>query len=69
MSKVPRSYRIPPDAPEYVLAWARDLVDAIGKREARTILADYKAISENKRLAKRDREIAAERVNALKSLL
>ena len=69
MTREPRSHDIAPDSPEYVQAWARDLVDAIGKREARTILADYKAISENKRLAKRDREIAAERANALESLL
>ena len=69
MSKEPRSHDIAPDSPEYVLAWARDLVATIGKREARTILADYKALAGNQRLAKADRETAAKRVKALKSLL
>lgn len=65
----PRSHDVPLDSPEYVLAWARDLVDAVGNREARTILADYQALAANKRLAKADRDIAAERVKALEKLL
>ncbi|HJN11633.1 MAG: hypothetical protein QGG09_11065 [Pirellulaceae bacterium] len=35
----PRSHDVPPDSPEYIEAWARDLVAAIGKRKARLILA------------------------------
>jgi len=65
----PRSHDLPPDSPEYVAAWARDLVDAVGKREARLALAGYQAIAANKRLAKADREIAVERVKALENLL
>ena len=42
----------------YVKAWARDLVAAAGKREARRILDDYKAIARNKELPKADRDIA-----------
>lgn len=69
MSKSPKSHEIPPDAPEYIEAWARDLVAAAGKREARTILADYRALANNKRLAKADRDIAADRVKALEKWL
>jgi len=54
---------------EYVRAWARNLVAAVGKREARRILNDYKAISGNMRLAKADRDIAARRVRVLSRLL
>ena len=50
---------------EYVKAWARDLVVAVGNREARRILDDYKVISGDKRLAKADRDIAARRVRIL----
>jgi len=45
------------------------LVATIGKRKARAILEDYRAIADNKRLAKRDRDIAAERVQVLESLI
>ena len=69
MNTPPRSHKIAPDSPEYVEAWARDVIAAVGKREARRILADYMAIVDNKRLAKRDREVAAERVRALKERL
>jgi hypothetical protein len=40
MSNRPRSHDVPPDSTEYVTAWARDIVTTVGKREARTILAD-----------------------------
>ncbi len=65
----PRSHDVSLDSPEYVAAWARDLVDAVGKREVRLALAGYQAIAANKRLAKADRELAVERVNALENLL
>lgn len=69
MPTSPRSHQVPPDSPPYVEAWARDLIDAVGKREARLALARYKAIVANKRLSKTDREVAAERVKALETLL
>ena len=65
----PRSHDLPPDSPDYVAAWARDLIAAIGKREARLALAGYKSTAANKRLKKTDREVAIERVNALEKLL
>ncbi len=65
----PRSHEVPPDSPEYVEAWARDILAAVGKRETRSILADYQALAKNKRLAKADREVAVERVKALEKLL
>jgi len=68
MTSRPRSHNVP-DSPEYVKAWARDIVAAVGKREARKILGDYEALAANKRLAKADRDIAAERVDALENLL
>ena len=69
MNKSPRSHEIPLDSPEYVAAWARDLVSAIGKRESRLILDDYRALSGNKRATKADRQVAAERGEALEKLL
>ena len=69
MPNRPRSHDIPPDSPDYIEKWARDLVAAVGKREARRILADYRGIADNERLARRDREVAAERAEALEELL
>jgi len=69
MPNRPRSHDVPPASPEYTAAWARDIVGAVGKREARKILADYQALAANKRLAKTDRDIAAERVKALEKIL
>jgi hexokinase len=43
----PRCHDVSPDSAEYVAAWARDLVDAVGKREARLALAGYQAIAAN----------------------
>ena len=65
----PRSHEIPPDSPEYVEAWARDLIAAVGKREARLALAEYKAIAARKRLAKADRIVVVERIKALEKYL
>ena len=59
----------PPDDPEYVAQWARDIVVAVGKRQARKRLASYRALAEDKKLAKRDRAVAAQRAEALASLL
>jgi hypothetical protein len=65
----PKSHDIAPDSPQYVEIWARDLVAAVGKREARTILADYKAIAEDPKVTKHGRNAAAERAEALERLL
>lgn len=69
MDKPPRSHQIPPHAPEYTEAWARDIIAAAGKREARKILADYEALADDLKVTKRGREQAAERARALKKLL
>lgn len=59
----------PPDDPQYVEQWARDLVAAIGNRKARAILEDYRALAEDKKIAKRDRAVSAQRVEILEKLL
>lgn len=64
-----QSHQIAPDEPGYVEAWAADILAAVGKNEARKLLGDYRAISENKRLNKTDREISKARFQALKKLL
>ena len=69
MNKPPTFHQIAYGSPQYIEKWAADLVATVGKREARGILSDYKALADNKRLAKADREVAAERVKALKKLL
>jgi hypothetical protein len=51
------------------LNWARQIIAAVGKREARRILDDYVAIYENPRVPKKDREIAECRAKALRSLM
>ena len=69
MHNPPKSHRIATDAPECVHAWARNILAAVGKRQTRAILGDYEAIAGNTRLAKRDREKAAERAKALRKVL
>ena len=69
MNRRPRHHEIDPDDPGYVQMWARDILAAVGKRQARVILDDYRALAGNKRLAKRDREKAAERAKALRKVL
>jgi len=59
----------PPEEPEYVEYWARELVKAAGKRDARRILEDYRAIARNPRVSKRDRDIAKQRVKILAKIL
>jgi hypothetical protein len=61
--------QIAPESLEYVKSWARDLIAAVGKREARRILGDYKALCADKRLAKADRDMAARRARILSRLL
>ena len=59
----------PPDDPEYVRSWAKALVAAVGKRQARAVLEDYRALASRKRLDKYSREVAAQRAKILKELL
>ena len=59
----------PPEDPEYVRQWASDLVAAVDKRRARIVLEDYRALASDRRLAKRDRDIAAQRASILGRLL
>ena len=69
MPNQPRSHDIPPDSPEYTGAWARDLIAAIGKRQARLILADYRARADDPKVTKHGRAIAAERAEILERWL
>ena len=69
MPKPPRSHDIPPDSPKYVEAWARDLIAAAGKREARSTLANYRKLAADPKLTKYDRKVAAERAEVLERLL
>ena len=58
-----------PDSPEYVEKWARELIAAVGKRQAHAILEGYRALSEKPKLAKYDRAVAKQRAIILSSLL
>ncbi len=58
----------PPEDPEYVRQWAKDLLKAIGKREARTILENYKGLAKDSKVSKLGREIAAQRARILARL-
>lgn len=57
----PHSHRIAPETPDYVQAWAKDLVATIGKSESKKLLDDYRGIASNTRLPKADRQTAAKR--------
>ena len=65
----PRSHDVPPDSPEYIEAWARDIVATVGKREARLILADYRERADDPKVTKHGRAVAAERAETLERLL
>ena len=69
MPNRPRSHQNPPDSPQYIEAWARDLIVAIGKRKARLILADYRARADDPKVTKHGRDVAAERAETLERLL
>ena len=43
---------------EFVEAWARDLVVAVGKRQARKVLDDYERLAADKQLSAFDRAVA-----------
>jgi len=47
----------------------RKLLAAVGKRQTRKVLASYQALADDAKLAKRDRAVAAQRVEALTGLL
>jgi hypothetical protein len=57
------------DTPEYLAKWSRELVRAAGKRDARLVLADYRAIANNKSLGDDDRRIARRRAKAIERFL
>ena len=59
----------PPEDADYVEGWARELVKAVGKRDSRRFLEDYRAISRDSRVSKRDRDIAAFRAKILAKIL
>ncbi|MDA1055789.1 MAG: hypothetical protein O3C40_35800 [Planctomycetota bacterium] len=69
MSKTPESHSPPADSHESLTAWARDLVAAVGKRQARKALEDYKRLAADRRLTKDDRAIARKQAKALAELL
>ena len=53
------------ESPEYVDRWAKELIRAAGKRDARSLFEDYKRLAADKRLAKYDRDVAAQRARIL----
>lgn len=57
------------ESPEYVEQWAQDIITFAGKREARRLLEGYKGIASDKRVAKYDRDVAAQRARILKKYL
>lgn len=65
----PKSPQVALDSPKSVEAWARDLIVAVGKRQARTILADFRRLAADRRLTKEDRAIARKQAKALAELL
>jgi len=69
MSDRPRSHDVRPDSPQYVEAWAVDLIAAIGKRRAWLTLDDYRARADDPKVTKHGRAVAAERAEILERLL
>ena len=65
---MPRSQKSPEDR-EYLTKWAKDLVAAIGKRQAQTVLDDYRAILKDRKTTKYGKEEAAARVSAIETAL
>jgi len=55
--------------PEQIKQWAVALMLAVGKRQARTVLDDYRRLAADRRLTKFDRAIAKERAKILAELL
>ncbi len=49
------------DSPEYVRSWAKELVKAAGKREARMALAEYRRLAADKSVPPAERKAAAKR--------
>ena len=65
----PRRPVKPEDSLEYVEGWARELIAAIGKHEARRILANYRVLAEDPKVTKHGRKTASERAEVLKRIL
>ena len=53
------------DGPGDADRWARDLIRAVGKRQARGVLEDYRAIAADVKVTKTGRDIAAQRAKTL----
>jgi hypothetical protein len=58
-----------PDNSDDLDRWARELVRAAGKRQARGVLEDYRAIAADMKVTKTGRDIAAQRAKTLAKLL
>ena len=61
MAKRQKPREVEQESPEYVEDRARELVAAVGKREARRVLAGYKARADDPKVSKHGRKIAAQR--------
>ena len=57
------------DSPEYLAGWAKELVKAVGKREARLAAAEYRTIAANKRVPAAERKSAIKRADAIEKKL
>ena len=64
-----RATRTTPDVHQSDDVWAADLVAAIGKREARRILGDYRRLARDPALSQFDRDVASSQAKALARLL
>jgi hypothetical protein len=58
-----------PETPESVEAWARDLIAAISKRQARAVLDDFLRLAADTQLSALDRAIARQRAKILSDFL
>ena len=54
------------DTPGYLDEWASKLVDALSPEEFRALLAHHRALANNPRLAKADRQVARKRARYLR---
>ena len=64
-----RATRTAPDVDQSDDVWAGELVAAIGKREARRILGDYRRLARDPALSQFDRNVASSQAKALARLL
>ena len=55
--------------PRQIKQWAEALIVAVGKRQARTVLEDYRRLAADRKLTKFDRSIAKERATILAEMM